>query len=76
MSAIFAQKPIGPLASLDVTWRHVHRMLRSRHTRDWCIQFWSMLVQLGTPKAYFFKINLRQDKTYFESAKSDDDEDI
>ena len=28
-SAIFEQRPIGPLASLDVTWRHVHRMLKS-----------------------------------------------
>ena len=52
MSAIFAQRPIGPLASLDVTWWHVDRMLKSRHTRDLCVQSWSMVVQFGTPKAY------------------------
>ena len=28
MTEIFAQRSIGPLASLDVTWRHVHRMLK------------------------------------------------
>ena len=28
MSAIFAQKLIGALASSDVTWRHVHETLK------------------------------------------------
>ena len=28
MSAIFAQRLTGPLASLDETWRHVHEMLK------------------------------------------------
>ena len=27
---IFAQRPIGPLVPLDLSWRHVHRMLKSR----------------------------------------------
>ena len=60
MSAIFAHRPIGPLVSLDVTWRHVQMMLKSPHTRDLCVQSWSMVVQFGTPKAYFFKMNLRR----------------
>ena len=60
ISAIFAQRLIGPLASLDVSWRHVHVMLKSRHTRDWWVQFWSMVVQFGTPKVYFFKMNLKR----------------
>ena len=57
MSAIFAQRLTGPLASLDVTWRHVHVMLKSQHTRDWCILSWSMVVQFGTPNVYFFNMN-------------------
>ena len=46
--------PHSPLASLDETWRHVHSMLKSRLTKDWYVQSWSMVVQFGTPKAYFF----------------------
>ena len=60
MSAIFAQRLTGPLASLDKTWRHVHKMLKSRLTMDWYVQSWSMVVQFGTPKVYFFKMNLRR----------------
>ena len=60
MSAILAQRLIGPLASLDVILRHVHETLKSQHTRDWYCQSESMIVQLGTPKIYFFKINLRR----------------
>ena len=26
---------MGPLAFLDVIYQHVHRMLMSRHTKDW-----------------------------------------
>ena len=47
---------IGPLASLDVIWQHVPRMLKSQHTRDWCVQFWGMVVQFGKAKVYFFKM--------------------
>ena len=47
MSAIFAQRYIGPLAFLDRTYRHVHTMVKSRHTKDWCAQSWSMVVQFG-----------------------------
>ena len=52
MSAIFAQRLTRPLAP------SVHEMLKSRLTKDWCVQSWSMVVQFGTPKAYFFKMNL------------------
>ena len=38
MSAIFAQRLTGPLASLDETWRHVHETLKSRLTKDWYVQ--------------------------------------
>ena len=55
MSAIFEQRLTGPLASLDKTWLHVHEMLKSRLTKDW-----SMVVQFGTPKVYFSKMNLRR----------------
>ena len=60
MLATFAQRLTGPLASLDETWRHVHQMLKSRFTKDWYVQSWSMVVQFGTPKAYFFKMNSRR----------------
>ena len=50
MSRLFAQRLIGPLASLDITLRHVHVMLKSQHTRDWYFQSGSMVVQFGTPK--------------------------
>ena len=62
MSAIFAQRLIGPLASLDVhvTWRHAHMMVKGQHTRDWYVQAWSMVVQFRTPKVYFFKMNSRR----------------
>ena len=40
----FAQRPVGPLGSLDITWWHVPRMLQSLHTRDWCVQALSMVV--------------------------------
>ena len=50
MSAMFAQRSIGSLVSLDVTCRHAQWMLKSRHTRDWCVQSWSLVVQFGTPK--------------------------
>ena len=53
MSATFVQRSMRPLVSFDVTWRHVQRMLKSQHTRDWCVQSWSMVVQSGTPKKYF-----------------------
>ena len=46
--------------SIDVTWQHVHKTLKSQLTKDWYIQFWSMVVQFGTPKVYFFKVNLRR----------------
>ena len=36
MSAISPQRLIGPLAFIDVIYQHVHRMLKSRHTQDWC----------------------------------------
>ena len=42
MSAIFAQRQIGPLPFLDVTYRHVHMMVKSR-----CAQSWIMVVQFG-----------------------------
>ena len=53
-------RQIGPLAFLDVIYQHVHRMLKSRHTKDWCTKSWSMVVQFGTPQVYFFKRNLRR----------------
>ena len=59
-SAISAQRLIGPLAFLDVIYQHVHRMLKSRHTKDWCDQSWSMVVQFGTPQVYSFKRNWRR----------------
>ena len=31
---------------------HVHRMLKSRHLKDWRAQSWSMVVQFGTPQVY------------------------
>ena len=43
-------KLTGPLTSLDETWRHVYEMLKSRLTKDWYVQSWSMVVQFGTPK--------------------------
>ena len=57
---ISAQRQIGSLALWDVIYRHVHRMLKSRHTKDWCAQSWSMVVQFGIPQVYFFKRNLRR----------------
>ena len=62
MSAVSAQRPIGPLAFLDVIYQHIRRMLKSRHTKDWCAQSWSMVVPFGTSQAYFFKRNLRMYK--------------
>ena len=50
----------GPLASLDETWRHVHETLKSQLTKDWYVQSLSKVVQFGTPKLYFFKMNLRR----------------
>ena len=44
MSVISAQRLIGPLAFLDVIYQHVHRTLKSRHTKDWCAPSWSMVV--------------------------------
>ena len=35
-SAISAQRLKGPLAFLDIIYQHVHRMLKSRHIKDWC----------------------------------------
>ena len=35
-------KLTGPLASLDETWWHVHKMLKSRLTKDWYVQSWSL----------------------------------
>ena len=60
MSAISTQRHIGPLAFLDVIYQHVHRMLTSQHTEDWCAQSWGMVVQFGTPQVYFFKRNLKR----------------
>ena len=60
MSAIFAQRPIGPLVSLDVTWRHVQKMLKSRHTRDWCVQSWSIVIQFGTSKSMILQNELEK----------------
>ena len=60
MSAIFAQILTGPLASLEETWQHVHKTLKSRLTEDWYVQSWSMVDQFGIPKVYFFKMNLRR----------------
>ena len=57
-SAIFAQRLIGPLACLDVTWLHVHKALKNQHTRDWYVQSGSMVVQFWTPKVYYFKMDL------------------
>ena len=48
------------LAFLDVIYQHVHRMLKSRHIKDWCAQSWSMVVQFGTPQVYFFKRRYRK----------------
>ena len=53
--SISAQRLIGPLALLDVIYQHVHMTLK-----DWCAQFWSMVVQFGIPQVYFFKRNLRR----------------
>ena len=50
-SAISVRRLIGPLAFLDVICQHVHRMLQSRHIKDWCTQSWSMVVQFGTPQS-------------------------
>ena len=60
MSAISAQRLIGPLSFLDVIYQHAHRTIKSRHIKDWCAQTWSMVVQFGTPQVYFFKRNLRR----------------
>ena len=49
MSAMSAQKLIGPLAFLNVIYQYVHRMLKSRHIKDWRAKSWSMVVQFGTP---------------------------
>ena len=35
-------------------------MLKSRLTKDWYVQSWSIVVQFGTPKVYSFKMNLRR----------------
>ena len=59
-SAISAQRLIGPLAFYDIIYEHVYRMLKSRHTKDWCAQSWSMVVQFGTPQVYLLKRNLRR----------------
>ena len=50
MSAIFAQRLIRPLTTLDVTWWRVHSALKSQHTGDWCGQSWNMVVQFMIPK--------------------------
>ena len=60
MSAVFAQRLIGPLASLDITWRHVHETLKSQLIRDWYVQSWSMVVQFGTPKRILLQDELEK----------------
>ena len=45
---------------LDLIYQHAHRMLNSRHTKDWGAQSWSMVVQFGTPQVHYFKKNLRR----------------
>ena len=59
MSAIFAQRLTGPLASL-ATWRHVHITLKSQQTRDWCVKssVWDPQVD-----RYFFKDELEKIQT-------------
>ena len=47
MSATFAQKQIGLLAFLGVTYRQFHMMVKSRHIKDWCAKSWSIVVQFG-----------------------------
>ena len=37
------------LGFLDETKRHVHETLKSRLTKDWYVQSWSVVVQFGTP---------------------------
>ena len=60
MSATFAQRPTGPLVSLDIAWQHVQRKLKSLHTRDWRVQSWSMVVQFGTPKSILLQDELEK----------------
>ena len=35
-------------------------MLKSQHTKDWCVQSWSMVIQFRTPNAYFFQNELEK----------------
>ena len=60
MSAISAQRQIEAVAFLDVIYQYVHMMIKSRHTKDWCAQSWSMVVQSGTPQVHFLRRNLRR----------------
>ena len=60
MSAVFAQRLTGPLASLDETWRHVHEMLKRRLTKDWYVQSWSIVVQFGTPQSILLQDELEK----------------
>ena len=50
VSNLVAQRPVGLLSFLDLTKRHVHRVSKSRHTRDWCVEPWSMVALFRTPK--------------------------
>ena len=56
MSAIFAQRLTGPLASLDETWRDVKESAYKELVRS----ILEYVVQFRTPKVYFFKMNLRR----------------
>ena len=35
--SVVAQRLTRTLASLDVTWRHVHGALKNQHKTDWCV---------------------------------------
>ena len=55
-------KANGTLDFFRRDYQHVHRMLMSRHIKDWCAQSWSMVVQFGTPQVYAFKRNLSRNR--------------
>ena len=60
MSAISAQRLIGPLAFLDVFYQHVHRTLKSRHIKDWCAQSWEYGSSVWDPSSILLQEELEK----------------
>ena len=60
MSAIFALRLIGPLASWDEIFTLVHKRLKRQHIKEWCAQSWNIVLLFGTPSGVGLKNELEK----------------